>query len=426
MAEQKAHGRTRDAVAFGALLAFVAVVYVVPSEWVEALAPLRLALATSVVAAVLMLVRRLTKGEALSIDGLRGVALIGLAILSLASTEWSVNPEHSRFMSVELLKLVAIYLTLVNVVSTPGRLRMMCIAMVLFSVVPSIGVIRWFLSGSPLVEGFRSRWVGVYSDPNHMAMDIGLIVPIAVSFAAGRENRISLRMAMVVSAVLAVCAIILSHSRGGFLGLCAGLTVWMFIARRRWKAFLVAAAFAIGLAIFAPSSFWQRTESLTTFREDPSALGRVYAWKVASEINRDKPLLGVGVGGFRYAWPLYAPPEATHAYVAHNVYLDVLGDLGFVGLLLFLIFTGGVAGGVFRAARNPRISAVAAGIAAAVAGYLVCDLFSGYILSAHFYVLFGLAAAADRIAREERVPILELPRARVEPWAPSPSRALKA
>jgi O-antigen ligase len=112
--------------------------------------------------------------------------------------------------------------------------------------------------------------------------------------------------------------------------------------------------------------------------------------------------------------------------VAHNVYLDVLGDLGFVGLLLFLIFTGGVVGGVFRAARNPRISAVAAGIAAAVAGYLVCDLFSGYILSAHFYVLFGLAAAADRIARAERVPILELPRARVEPWAPSPSRALKA
>src|SRR5258707_9788270 len=110
----------------------------------------------------------------------------------------------------------------------------------------------------------------------------------------------------------------------------------MFIARRRWKAFMVAAVFAIGLAVFAPSSFWQRTESLTAFREDASALGRVYAWKVASEINRDKPLLGVGVGGFRYAWPLYAPPEATHAYVAHNVYLDMLGDLGFVGLLLFL------------------------------------------------------------------------------------------
>src|SRR5258708_6739177 len=272
MVEQKAHGRKRDAVAFGALLAFVAVVYTVPSEWVQALAPLRLALATSVVAAVLMLVRRLTKGEALFIDGLRGAALIGLAILSLASTEWSVNPEHSRFTSIELLKLVAIYLTLVNVVSTSGRLRMMCIALVLFSAVPSIGVIRWFLSGSPLVEGFRARWVGVYSDPNHMAMDIGLIVPIAVSFAAGRENRIWLRLATALSAVLAVCAIILSHSRGGFLGLCAGLTVWMFIARRRWKAFMVAAAFAIGLAGFARSRFFGRTGSLRAFLGGASSL----------------------------------------------------------------------------------------------------------------------------------------------------------
>jgi hypothetical protein len=33
-----------------------------------------------------------------------------------------------------------------------------------------------------------------------------------------------------------------------------------------------------------------------------------------------------------------------------------------------------------------------------MAGYLVCDLFSGYILSAHLYVLFGLAASAHRIA----------------------------
>ena len=34
-------------------------------------------------------------------------------------------------------------------------------------------------------------------------------------------------------------------------------------------------------------------------------------------------------------------------------------------------------------------------------GYLICQLFSGYILSAHLYVLFGLAACAQRIARAQ-------------------------
>ena len=44
---------------------------------------------------------------------------------------------------------------------------------------------------------------------------------------------------------------------------------------------------------------------------------------------------------------------------------------------------------------------LARGLAASMAGYLICDLFSGYILSAHLYVLFGLAACAQRIARAQ-------------------------
>src|SRR5215471_7155821 len=51
MGEKKLRERGRDHVAFLALLGFVGVVYVAPGEWIEALAPLRLALATSVVAA---------------------------------------------------------------------------------------------------------------------------------------------------------------------------------------------------------------------------------------------------------------------------------------------------------------------------------------------------------------------------------------
>jgi hypothetical protein len=44
---------------------------------------------------------------------------------------------------------------------------------------------------------------------------------------------------------------------------------------------------------------------------------------------------------------------------------------------------------------------VAAGIASAVAGYIVCSLFSGYMTSAHFFVLCGLAGCAERVMRGE-------------------------
>ena len=165
------------------------------------------------------------------------------------------------------------------------------------------------------------------------------------------------------------------------------------------RAVLVGTLFVLGLALFAPESFWQRNETVATFHEDASAMGRVHAWQVASRINLDRPLLGVGAGTFLFAWPLYAPPEAARAYVAHNVFLEVLGELGWVGLLCFLVFSSGAMGGAFEASRDEGVGWLARGLAAALTGYLVCSLFSGYVLSTHLYVLLGLSASAARVAR---------------------------
>jgi putative inorganic carbon (hco3(-)) transporter len=392
-------GQQRDVLAFYALVGFAAVMYAVPGEWIPALAPLRLALLTSGLAAGLMALRRLGRAEPLYFDGARGLALLGFSALAFASVAWSVHPELTRFTGIELLKLTAIYLTIINVITSGRRLALMCGAMVLGSIVTSIGVIDWYRTGVDMVEGFRSRWVGVYADPNHMAMNMAVVVPLAVAFLARKESGWLLRAACALAAVLAVVAIVLSHSRGGFIGLSVAMGVWAIREKRRIQAVVVGGLLAVGLVLFAPKSFWQRNETVTSFHQDASAMGRVYAWQVASRISLDKPLLGVGAGGFRFAWPLYAPPEARQAYVAHNIFLDVIGELGFVGLALFLVFAGGATGGAFAASKDAQMGWLARALAASMAGYLICDLFSGYILSAHLYVLFGLAASAQRIAQ---------------------------
>jgi putative inorganic carbon (hco3(-)) transporter len=392
-------GQQRDVLAFYALVGFAAVMYAVPGEWIPALAPLRLALLTSGLAAGLMALRRLGRAEPLYFDGARGLALLGFSALAFASVAWSVHPELTRFTGIELLKLTAIYLTIINVITSGRRLALMCGAMVLGSIVTSIGVIDWYRTGVDMVEGFRSRWVGVYADPNHMAMNMAVVVPLAVAFLARKESGWLLRAACALAAVLAVVAIVLSHSRGGFIGLSVAMGVWAIREKRRIQAVVVGGLLALGLVLFAPKSFWQRNETVTSFHQDASAMGRVYAWQVASRISLDKPLLGVGAGGFRFAWPLYAPPEARQAYVAHNIFLDVIGELGFVGLALFLVFAGGATGGAFAASKDAQMGWLARALAASMAGYLICDLFSGYILSAHLYVLFGLAASAQRIAQ---------------------------
>jgi probable O-glycosylation ligase (exosortase A-associated) len=391
----------RDVVAFYALTAFAALMYMVPQAWIPALAPLRLALLTSGMAAGLMALRRAGKREPLFFDGLRGVSLLCFSGLAMASVTWSVNPEVSRFTAIELLKLTAIYLTLVNVVTTPKRLAVVCGAMVLGSIVTSHGVINTYFTGTPatLVEGYRAHWVEVYADPNRSAMNLALMVPLAVAFIARKESGWLWRTVCLVAVALATVAIVFTYSRGGFIGLAVAMGIWAMREQKKLRSVLLGVALALGLVVFAPKSYWERNQTVATFHEDASAMGRVYAWQVTSRISLDRPMLGVGAGSFRFAWPLYAPPEATRAYVAHNIFLDVIGELGWVGLLFFLVFAGSATGGAFEASRNPRMGWMARGLAASMAGYLICDLFSGYILSSHLYVLFGLAACAQRIAR---------------------------
>lgn len=419
----------RDVWAFAALAAFVVQIYAIPGEWIAAAAPLRLALVLSTLAAGLFILRRLGRGESIHMDGVRGWSLIAFLAVAAASASWSVNPEVSREWAVDLFKLVAIYLTLVNVVTTPRRLTVICGALVLASIVTSVGVIQYYHAGINLSEGFRARWLGVYADPNHMAENLGVVLPLSAAFMVGRQSSFWMRCLCAVAALLAVVAIVESHSRGGFIGLSVAMSVWALRERQyRMKAILVGFVLAVGLFVFAPASFWARNDTIQNFHEDASAMGRVYAWHVGSAISLDRPLLGVGAGGFKYAWPLYAPAEAKQAYVAHNIYVDVIGELGWIGLLFFLLFSGGACGGAFAASKDPEVGWIARGLSAAMVGYLLCNCFSGYALSAHLYVLFALAACAERVSKS--VEVMELknyPHDSAPPIAvPVPSRGWEA
>lgn len=412
MTAEASRADNKDVFAFAATIAFAVCVYTVPAEWIPGFATLRPALVTSVLAIGLMLARRMGFKERFHFDGVRGAALIGFVLLSAASISWSLMPSETRFGAVEIAKLALFYFTVVNVVSTPKRLRALCLAILIASVVTSIGTIMWYLGGTDLVEGYRARWHGVYADPNRMAMNLLIIVPIATAFVANKDQAWWVRAIALTAGALAVVCIVVSHSRGGAIGLGVAMVIWAIREKRRGISIAMGVALVLALIVFAPSSFWNRTDTVSGFHQDASAMGRVYGWQIASKINLDRPLLGVGLAAFRYAWPVYASSEAIAAYhslVSHNIFLDVLGELGWVGMFLFLLFAGGASGSAFAASRDKEIGWLARGIAAAVAGYLVTQLSAGYVLSSHLYLLFGLAAASRRLA-ESRVAAIELSR----------------
>ena len=401
--------RRHDGWAFAAAVGFAVSLYSSIVSLFPVLAPARPALATAGAAALLLLFTRLARGLPLTWDGWRGAVLVSLGLWSVFSASWSFNPPVSRNDGIELLKLIAIYLTLVNLVTTPRRLTWIAGAAVLASLAPSIGTLDFWRRGVDLINGYRAHWLGVYLDPNHLAMSLVAVVPVAVAFALSRRA-LAVRLLAAAAAGLGVAAIILTHSRGGALGLALALGLGAAVGgRKKLRTGLVAAGIVLAVVLFAPRSFWERTETLSTYERDLSAQGRVWAWEVTRAISLDRPLTGVGQGAFVDAWPNYARGDALKSrFVAHNIFLAQLGELGFVGFFLFLTFVSGTLGGAARAFKDPEVGPLARALTAGFSGYVLCDMLSGYVISAHFFFLSALLAAADRCARRRSAPAMSL------------------
>jgi hypothetical protein len=91
-------------------------------------------------------------------------------------------------------------------------------------------------------------------------------------------------------------------------------------------------------------------------------------WRVAAESWADRPVIGLGSGGFLVEWRKQRD-RVDESADAHSLYVETAAELGLVGLALLLLFLGGVAVG---AGRLYRLDAAAAtGLAAALTAWAI-------------------------------------------------------
>jgi len=380
--------------AFAATVLFLAQLYLAPAQWFPVTEPLRLALVLSVTALAAIAAHRLLTNKPLWL-GWRGALLAVYCGAALLSPTWSIDRALSVDGALEVAKHFLFFVAVVNTVTTPRRIRIAMLVYATASIVPGWGTFWNWWHDELLVEGFRGRWLGVMADPNHDCMALVGAVPLLLYFAAhgpGLWRRII--GAGGVTAVL--MGIVATHSRGGSLGLATAVLVWALMSKRKAIAGGIALVAAAGVLLLAPHTFWQRNETISSFEEDVSVQGRLQAWQVAERIFKERPLLGVGESAFLTAWKQYAPIDdpVEHPYVAHNLELEVLGQLGLIGLFGMMGFIACALWSAWRA-RNGEMAHESRAVFASLAGYLVCQQFSGYSLSWFLYALCAFASCID-------------------------------
>ncbi len=120
---------------------------------------------------------------------------------------------------------------------------------------------------------------------------------------------------------------------------------------------------------------------------------------------REAPVFGIGVGRFFEESARFASPELQRHYAAqnaHNQFVQVLGELGTLGLGLFLAVIGCTVIPACRQAGRPPPPAMLAPVVVGLVGFLVAGLLMHPLLlpevSAAFWLALGLGRSAQVVA----------------------------
>ena len=173
------------------------------------------------------------------------------------------------------------------------------------------------------------------AENNSMALALVTILPLLWFLRSQVQRRWQVLALTFVTAMTADSAMG-SYSRGALVGGAAMLFFLWCYSRKKAQAAVVLVAVVALIATIMPDAWFDRMDTIHDYKEDGSAMGRVNAWKFAINIASTFPL----GGGYNVFTPrmfmLYAP-EPLDYHVAHSIWFQVLGDHGWVGLLMFVM-----------------------------------------------------------------------------------------
>lgn len=248
---------------------------------------------------------------------------------------------------------------------------------------------------------------GILSDPN----DLALILMFPLAFALARVvHRRGLAEGLICASVcfIILTAIVYTQSRGAAIGV---LVVFAMVLLQRYRsaimgllALLIVAPIMVGAMNLAnrESSGY---EEMADGGLDDSAGHRIEAWKTAVNMAVARPLTGVGISNFQAMYYSYTNYWRNKEFAVHSMWFQVLGELGVIGLTLFVamiwtsfrLITEAIRW-LERARAPPFLCATALGLQASLAATCASGTFLSQAYTWPIYINVALIAALANLA----------------------------
>jgi O-antigen ligase len=378
--------------------------------------------------------------------------LAALILLGLAqSVSWndgagvrqslSLDVDNTRGTVLLLCSLLALSVLAANFLTGAGRLLALTRFLIFFGAVMGVfGLVQYF-SGSSSIYWLRHAEApafGPFFNRDHFAGYMELLIALPVALIVTRYVWGEKRLVYGVAAVFMGVAAIFTLSRGGMISIFAQM---VFIAamsfRRHYKltgdsergkaqaASAIAAVSAV-LAAIVIGVIWIGAEPvinrIATGDPNSSDLSKAQTfysvrgeiWENTWTMIRQNPLVGVGLGAYETAYPIYARENGMQGITAeaHNDYLQILADAGVIGGILALWFIWALFRAIARgvSSPDPLMAGIALGAGAGLFGMLVHSLFDFNLhLPSHAIVFLLLSMVISHVGATVDEPMMAEP-----------------
>jgi len=327
------------------------------------------------------------------------------------SIPMGLDPSSSFAAFTDLfLKILLIFLLMINVVTSFQRLRFIIEVTVVSAAIVGAMTLVDFVQGKNLVEYYRASGSlgGIFGNPNDLALSMNMLIPFAVYLGLARREPL-MRFMYFVCAMLLGATSVVTYSRAGFLSMAIGGTFFIVkISRRYPAAVAVAAAGGFGLLASSPGrvfTMFAGSGDNATAADSASARWELIKRSFeAAGVNPFRWLFGVGIDNFHIV--------SNKELVNHNAYLQVFNEIGLPALcfyVLFLVSAVGIATRIVKRYQRVRgyrqVWLMAVAIQTSLMVYLIGSFFASVAYLWYVYYPAAFAVCLQQLLRKaERSP----------------------
>jgi probable O-glycosylation ligase (exosortase A-associated) len=336
------------------------------------------------------------------------VLILVFLIWMLVTTVFAFYEEAAWIMFNQTWKIQLITFLITIIMTTKERINnlvwVMAMSLAFYGVKGGIFTIT--TGGSARVWGPASTFIG---GNNEIGLALLMTLPL-LRYLQLASNNLLIKRGMTAVIVLSILCILGTQSRGALVGFAA-VILFLVLKSRNKVPLVLALAITIPAALsMMPESWYARMNTMKTYTKDGSAMGRINAWYTAVNIANHR-IVG---GGFKClhlveTFRRYAPnPDDVHD--AHSIFFQVIGEHGYIGLILFVaigLTSWNLAAKTAKLARgDPEFNWMADlcnMIQVSFVGYASAGLFLGLATFDLFYNLVAVVVACNVLITKSRV-----------------------